>query len=303
MDLSSGVEGRRQSRKWTGGAVLNSRSAMGFLFPAGVFIAIFLIIPGIWTLYLGLTDYRLTGIQAAHPKFVGLENYRTVLTDPAFYNSLKLTIYFVIGAAIIGQAVLGFVIAWTFSDRPGKLRSFVEVVIIMAWIVPSSVVTFLWFAFLNGQEGTLNAIFHIHTEWLLVHPMLSIIVFDSWRGAAFSVLLFGAAIAAVPKSHLEVARIAGASKFRQLVDIIIPASRGHIMTNVLLISLWTFNLFTPYLLTGGGPAGKTEILPIFVYEKALRYLDFGTGSAIATIMLLINLAFALIVIKRGRQRA
>lgn len=275
---------------------------MIFLFPSAIFIAVFLILPAVWTLYLGVTNYSLTGLSAANPRFVGLDNYTTVLKDPEFYNSLKLTVIFVIGSAIIGQAVLGFLIAWTFSDRPGKLRSFVEVIIILAWMVPGSVVTFLWSAFLNGQNGTLNKILGSQTEWLIEHPMLSIIVFNSWRGAAFSVLLFGAAIAAVPKSHLEVARIAGASKYRQLRDIIVPASRGHILTNLLLISLWSFNLFTPYLLTGGGPGNKTEILSIFVYQKALRYFDFGIASAIATIMLLINFVFALIVIRRGKQK-
>lgn len=275
---------------------------MIFLFPSAIFIAIFLIIPAAWTLYLGITNYSLTGLSAAHPQVVGLRNYTTVLTDPEFYNSLKLTVIFVIGSAVIGQAVLGFLIAWTFSDRPGKLRSFVEVIIILAWMVPSSVVTFLWSALLNGQNGTLNKILGGQTEWLVKYPMASIIVFNSWRGAAFSVLLFGAAIAAVPKSHLEVARMAGASKYRQLRDIIVPASRGHILTNILLISLWSFNLFTPYLLTGGGPGNRTEILPIFVYNKALRYFNFGIASAIATIMLLINFVFAFIVIRRGKRK-
>jgi multiple sugar transport system permease protein len=275
---------------------------MIFLFPSAIFIAIFLIIPAAWTLYLGITNYSLTGISAAHPKVVGLSNYSTVLTDPEFYNSLKLTVIFVIGSAVIGQAVLGFLIAWTFSDRPGRLRSFVEVIIILAWMVPSSVVTFLWSALLNGQNGTLNKILGGQTEWLVKYPMASIIVFNSWRGAAFSVLLFGAAIAAVPKSHLEVARMAGASKYRQLRDIIVPASRGHILTNILLICLWSFNLFTPYLLTGGGPGNRSEILPIFVYNKALRYFNFGIASAIATIMLLINFVFAFIVIRRGKRK-
>jgi multiple sugar transport system permease protein len=68
-----------------------------------------------------------------------------------------------------------------------------------------------------------------------------------------------------------------------------------------LISLWTFNDFGPYLLTGGGPGGKTELLSIFVYNSALRYLDFGYGSAIAALMLMMNLAISLIVIRAGKK--
>jgi multiple sugar transport system permease protein len=114
-------------------------------------------------------------------------------------------------------------------------------------------------------------------------------------------LLFSAAIASIPKSHIEVARVAGASKMQQLRHIVLPAARSYILTNLLLITLWTFNDFGPYLLTGGGPGGQTQILPIFVYDSALRYLDFGYGSAIATIMLLLNLVLSLIVLRISRK--
>jgi multiple sugar transport system permease protein len=114
-------------------------------------------------------------------------------------------------------------------------------------------------------------------------------------------LLFSAAIAAIPKSHLEVARVAGATRLQQLRQIIFPSARSYIYTNILLITLWTFNDFGPYLLTSGGPGGQTEILPIFVYNSALRFFDFGYGSAIATIMLLMNLALSLIVMSRSRR--
>ena len=88
---------------------------------------------------------------------------------------------------------------------------------------------------------------------------------------------------------------------QQLRQIVLPSARSFIFTNLLLITLWTFNDFGPFLLTGGGPGGKTELLPIFVYNKALKYLDFSYGSAIAAIMLLMNLVLALIVIRAGRK--
>ena len=131
--------------------------------------------------------------------------------------------------------------------------------------------------------------------------MLSIIIFNIWRGTAFSMLLFSAAIASIPKAHIEVARVAGASKMQQLRNIVLPSARSYILTNLLLITLWTFNDFGPYLLTGGGPGGQTQILPIFIYDSALRYLDFGYGSAIATIMLLLNLILSLIVLRMSKK--
>lgn len=300
--LTEGQQTRQTDR--SGGSVLKNKSAAAFLAPASLFIIVFLMIPGFWTLYLGFTDSTLTGVAAVNPSFIGLENYTEALKDPEFFSSLKTTTVFVFFSAIVGQAALGFWIAWVFSTRSKRIRSIIEMILIIAWIIPGSVVSFLWFAFLNDDGGTLNSLLGTQVAWLLDYPMVSIIVFNTWRGLAFSVLLFGAAIAAIPRSHLEVARVAGATKWRQLVDIVLPSSRGYIITNILLISLWTFNLFTPYLLTGGGPGTETQTLPIYVFNVALRFFEFGRGSAIAAIMLLINLVFALIVIRlRKRNEA
>ena len=293
------MKGSRAARP--GNPVLGKGAATAFLSPSLIFIGIFLLIPAFWTLYLGLTDYKLVGIEALNPSFVGIDNFTKALNDPQFLSSLKLTIIYVLGSAIFGQALLGFILAWVLNELSPRIRNIVELIVIFAWIVPGSVVAFLWFAFFNNEEGTLNAILGVNIDWLLDYPMLSIIIFNIWRGTAFSMLLFSAAIASIPKSHIEVARVAGASKMQQLRNIVLPSARSYILTNLLLITLWTFNDFGPYLLTGGGPGGETQILPIFIYDSALRYLDFGYGSAIAAIMLFLNLVISLIVLRMSRK--
>ena len=121
-------------------------------------------------------------------------------------------------------------------------------------------------AYLGNNDGTLKTILNSRdTAWLLAHPMASIIVFNTWRGTAFSMLLFSAALNAVPPSQLETARLSGASTLQQFRDVVFPHIRGHILTNTLLISLWTFNDFRPYLLTAGGPDHPTETLPVYIY--------------------------------------
>lgn len=287
----------------TRAAVLGKRGAAAFVTPAFVLVGIFLIFPALWTIYLGLTNYRLTGLAAAQPEFVGLENYAEALTDPRFFNSLWVTILFVLGSAIFGQAILGFLLAWAVRGWKSRLRGAVELLVIIAWIMPSSVVAFLWIAFLDGRSGTLNTLIGTDTEWLIRNPLLSIIIFNIWRGTAFSMLLFGAALGSLPPSYLETARLAGASTWQQLRDIVLPSIRGHIMTTLLLISLWTFNDFTPFLITGGGPRNQTEILPIFVFREALGTFQFGYGAAISTIMLAINLTVAIFYLRLLRERA
>ncbi|MFI6736456.1 carbohydrate ABC transporter permease [Nonomuraea sp. NPDC050451] len=289
----------------TDAAGLGKSRAVAFVLPALVLIAVFLIFPALWTVYLGLTDYRLTGLAAAEPRVVGLGNYAAALSDPRFLTSLWLTVLYVGGSAIIGQAGLGFALAWILRTRGGPLRRAVEGVVLLSWILPSAVVGFLWFALLDRDDGTLNALLHTPGfAWLLDYPLLSIIVFNVWRGTAFSMMLYAAALENVPPSHLETARLAGASVPQQLRDVVLPRIRRHILTNLLLISLWTFNDFTPFVLTGGGPEGRSEILPLYVYRVALRDGQLGAGAAISFLILLVNLVFALAYLRllRGRRR-
>ncbi len=297
QDASDDAPAAAAGGQETAGAVVLGRGgASAFVAPALGLVGVFLIFPALWTLYLGLTNARLTGLAAAEPQFVGLSNFVRALTDPLFRNSLKVTAIFVVGSAVVGQTGLGFLLAWSLRGWRGPVRSAIEVLVILAWIIPGSVVAFLWIALLDGRSGTLNTLIPGDggIEWLLRYPMASIIVFNTWRGAAFSMLLFGAALASLPPSHLETARLAGASAWQQLRDVILPSIRGHILTALLLISLWTFNLFTPYLLTRGGPNFQTEVLPIYIYRVAISSGQLGYGAAISAIMLAINLVVALV---------
>jgi len=285
-----------------GGAVLGRRAAGVFVAPAFALIAVFLAFPALWTLYLGITDYRLTGIAAAKPRVVGTANYTQALTDPLFRGSLWVTLLYVLGSAVVGQSCLGFALAWKLRDWRSPLRQVLEALVVLAWIVPGSVVAFLWIALLDGQSGTLNAILPGQVDWLLRFPLASLIVFNIWRGTAFSMLLYGAALNAVPPSHLETARLAGAGGLQQLRDVVLPTIRGHVLTNLLLISLWTFNDFTPFLLTRGGPNFQTEVLPIYLFRNAISAGELGFGAAISTIMLLINLVIALAYLRLLGER-
>ncbi|WP_084961325.1 carbohydrate ABC transporter permease [Thermoactinospora rubra] len=284
----------------TDAAGLGRVRASAFVAPALILIAVFLVFPALWVVLLGVTNYRLTGLAAADPEFVGLDNFVSALTDGRFLDSTWLTVQFVLGSAVIGQAILGFTLAKVLH---GRVKRFVEGLVILAWILPSAVVSFLWIALLDRDSGTLNTLLGIPGfPWLLDHPMLSIIVFNTWRGTAFSMMLYGAALGNVPPSHLESARLAGANGWQQLRDVIFPHIRGHILTNLLLISLWTFNDFTPFLLTAGGPDGKSEILAVHVYKVALQGGELGYGAAVSTVILLINLVVAVFYLRLLREQ-
>jgi multiple sugar transport system permease protein len=284
-------------------AGLGKAGAAAFLAPGLLLISVFLVFPALWSLYLGMTNYRLSGSAAKNPQFVGLDNYVNALSDDRFLNSLVLTLLFVFGSAVIGQSVLGFSIAWAMTRVGKSVRAVVEFFVLLAWIIPASVTTFLWYALLDRSNGTLNAMLNTgNTAWLLNYPMESIIVFNTWVGTAFSMLLFSSALASVPPTQLESARMVGAGAWAQFRDVIYPHIRGHILTNTLLITLWTFNTFTPYLLTAGGPDDRSNILPIFIYQLALNDGALGQGAAISLIMIIINLVIAMVYLRLLKER-
>jgi multiple sugar transport system permease protein len=276
-----------------------------FLIPALSLIFVFLILPGVWVLKIGMTNETLTGPKARNPDFVGFENYAKVLSDRFFYNALRITLLFVLGSAIIGQAGLGLSLA-LLTYRRRRLKSFIQSVVILAWIIPEVVVAYLWIAFLDKDYGTLNMLLSAiglrKINWFYEHPLLTIIVFNVWRGTAYSMLLFSAALETIPPSYLETAEVIGASSWRKFKDVILPNIRSYILTDLILITLWTFNVFTPYLLTGGGPSFRTELLSIYIYRTAFRYFKLGYGASIATIALLINFALAMFYLSLSRRK-
>ena len=278
--------------------------AIGFITPALALIGVFLVFPAVWTLYIGATNFRLTGVAARSPDFVGVENYQRALTDDTFYHSLGLTLLFVLGSAVIGQNGLGFTLAWALRDAPKAVKRLLEALVLLAWILPSSVVAFLWIAMLDRDGGTINEMLGQSpgVAWLIKYPMLGIVVFNIWRGTAFSMMLYSAALSSVPPSHLETARLAGSTGSQTLRDVVLPHIRRYALTNTLLITLWTFNDFTPFLLTAGGPGRDSEIVAAYIYNTAIVGGQMGYSGAISLIVLLINLLLALVYLRAARDR-
>ncbi len=283
---------------------LGRARALGFVAPAFALIGVFLVFPGLWTLYIGLTNYKLTGTAARTPTFVGVDNYVTALSDSTFWRSLWLTLLFVLGSAVIGQNVLGFALAFALRNTHKVARGALQGIVLLAWIMPSSVVAFLWIAMLDRDGGTLNTLTgHLPgPAWLVEYPMLWIVIFNIWRGSAFSMMLYSAALSSVPPSHLETARLAGSNTTQTLRDVVLPHLRRYMLTNTLLITLWTFNDFTPFLLTAGGPNHQSEIIAAYIYNTAIVGGQMGYSGAISLLVLLINLLLALVYLRAARQR-
>ena len=299
-------------RKTRNFALLSNRAGAAFLTPAGLLVSVFVIVPFFWIIFVSFTNRTLLGKTALNPEFVGLANYLT-LFDPAnffqrgqFGFSLILTTQFVLASALLGQALLGLLLAWLIQTVPPAVKRITETFVIAAWILPEVVIGFAWFAFLDRDQGTLNALLGTvglpKGDFLLQQPFWVIVIFNTWRGAAFSMMLFSSAFSSIPPSYFQAADVAGASSWQKFKDIGLPLIRGHIVTDLILITMWTFNTFTPFLLTNGGPSYRTELVSIYNYRVAFNDFQFGKGAAVGVIMMLINLAFALVYLGIGRKK-
>ena len=242
--------------------LLSTRAGALFMTPAALLVGAFVIVPFFWVIFVSFTNRSLLGRTALNPEFVGLQNYLALfnpdgfLTRGQFGFSLILTVQFVILSALVGQALLGMLLAWLIRSVPKGVKTFIESAVIAAWILPEVVIGFAWFAFLDYDNGTLNMMLNAvglpSGDWLLQHPFWVIVVFNTWRGAAFSMMLFNSAFASIPPSYFQAAEVAGASSWQKFRDIALPLIRGHVVTDLILITMWTFNVFTPFLLTHGG---------------------------------------------------
>lgn len=138
-------------------------------------------------------------------------------------------------------------------------------------------------------------------SWLYEHPMLIVIIANAWRGTAFSMMVYSAALSEVPPEITEAAQMDGASGTKQLFWITLPMIRRTIATNSMIVTLQTLSVFTLiFVMTGGGPGVASTTLPILAYQEAFKFGQLGFGTAIATIMLIVGAIFSVFYIRALR---
>ncbi|WP_104082460.1 carbohydrate ABC transporter permease [Cryobacterium sp. Y11] len=272
--------------------------------PAIVLLLIFLAGPVVWSFYGSFTNASLTGTNAQNPAWIGFDNYLRLFSDPVFPLSLWLTVVFVVASAIIGQNFLGLGIALLMNRANSAVVGVVGTCVVAAWVLPEIVAAFVAYAYFS-QDGTLNQILAAlgmtGPNWLYSFPMLAIVLANVWRGTAFSMMVYRAALGDVPIEITEAAMIDGAGGAKRLFLITIPMIKSSITTNLMLITLQTLSVFTlVWVMTAGGPGNQSTILPVMAFQEAFRFSDIGYGTAIATVMLLIGAAFSIIYIRALR---
>ena len=271
---------------------------VGFLTPALALLGVFTIWPAVWAIYQSFTNKALTGFEARNTHFVGLQNYTRLLGDPDFHSSMLRTFAFVLLSAVVGQTIFAFAIAYLMADRPRWRLGFTPLfaaVFLLPLAVPEAVAALLWASTANGTaEGLLNRGLGLvgigPVQWLQAHAFETVTVVNIWRGIPFAMVLFAAAIESIPRTVLEAGLIDGASPWQQLRRVVVPILRPQILTFLMLTTITTFGIFgLVFFLTRGGPGNATEIIGIYIYQRAFQFFQIGLGSAAGVLLLLVLL--------------
>ena len=278
---------------------------VGLLLPTVALIAAVVLYPMISTMWLAFFDENL--LRPNDPTaFVGLDNFRRLVTDGDFWkvviNSVVLT-----AGAVAGEVIIGMIIALAVNASY-RGRGLFRTLNILPWVIPSFVTAFVWIWLLHPQFGPVNALLqllHIINEpiaWLSngTTAMISLIAVYVWKGLPWTFLVLLAGLQTIREDWYEAAKVDGASPWQMFRHITLPALRYVLVIVLVLRTIWTFNSFDMvYLLTGGGPARATLTLPMRVYTAGFREYDIGMSSAIAAVMVVLVVLLSVLMLRVG----
>ena len=279
---------------------------LALLGPALTLVAVFVAAPVAYAVWLGFTDKTLIGFGARTTHFVGLANYRSLLSSGDFLHSLNLTAEFIFFSAIVGQFLLGLLAALLLTRTTVRLKGMFGAAILLPMVVPEVVASLAWASMLApGTSGTLNrgvaAIGLTPISWLQHYPMVSIIIVNAWRGIAFAMIMFQAAIEGIPQELIEAAHMDGAGAWKVTRYVMMPLIRGPVFLFLLLTTITTGSVFgLIYFLTQGGPGQQTEVTAIYIYDHSFRFFQLGLGSAASVILLAIILVLGVTYVRLSR---
>jgi ABC-type sugar transport system permease subunit len=275
-----------------------------FLAPALAVIFIFIIYPGVNMMYLSLCRADLIGKTT----FTGVDNYIALFTSGDFHSSLKASVIFMIVVVIVQTAIALAVALLVQSEKKGMgaLRTLFFIPVVLSFVV----VAFLWKFLYNPDFGLINALLGalgIARQGFLSVPsqaLGSMIVSCIWKSFAFFMMIFIAGLKEIPNELYEAAYMDGVKPAQKIRFITLPLLRRTILFVVVVTTMDSFiKVFTPvYVMTDGGPRGRTDLLVYYIWRTAFRLGDIGYASAIAMVMFLFVLVVNLIQLKLGEAR-
>lgn len=261
--------------------------AWAFIAPVLLGFAVFYLYPTVRGIWWSFTDYSLLG----EAEFVGGANYVEAVQDGEFWNSMGVTLYYVV-VNVVTQTALALLLAALMHrlTRSVVLRT----TLLVPWLVPNVTVGLIWLWLLDTNLGFVNHLvtglglpaIGFFTDPVLAIPTISIV--NTWAFTGYTALLFYAGMLQIPHDIYESASLDGAGELRLFARITLPLLKP-IMALVLVVSLiGSFQIFdTIAVTTRGGPVNATRVIYYYIYQQAFNYFNMGYAAAMAIVLVVI----------------
>ena len=275
-----------------------------FLAPTVIGLGLFTFLPILASVVLAFFSWDII----TPPRFVGLENFADIATDPTIRVSFLNTIGFVVVAVTL-QLAVALVLAVLVNTRmPGLLKSFFRSVLFFPLVLSAASVSIIMGYLFNENFGLVNHVLNLlgmaDVPWLTsTHgAMVVVILVYVWQNFGFSFLLFLGGLSSIPKEVYEAAQVDGATGWKQFWRITFPLVSPTTLVASVMAIISALQIFDqPYVLTRGGPGDSTRTAVMVIYESAFKQLEFGRASAIGIVLTVVIMLVTAVQFRLSRR--
>src|SRR5918995_968617 len=280
-----------------------SPTLRGYLFatPLVVVLAAAVILPALYNTGLAFFKYDATRDTW---RFVGPQNFTTLLAQDSFWNSVSVTLLWVAGNVAL-QLALGLAVALALNAVV-SLRAFYSAVVMVPWVSSFVIVAVVFLWLYHPELGVLNdMLLRLHLieqpiAWLGYPGLaqMSLILANTWKFFPLVTITLFTGLQTIPRELVEAARIDRANQVQTLRFVVVPMLAPSIATAVLLAAIWAFNAFTlAIIMTGGGPLRATEVIGLYIYKVAFDAFNFGMAAAASLLLFVVILVITLLYLR------
>ena len=270
---------------------------VAIILPTLAILTIFRFLPMVQALYLSVTAFDLVH----PPRFVGLANFASLLQDPLFLKSARVSLSYVLFSVVpvlplsLGLAVL--------FNRSIFIKNVLRSAIFMPVVMPAVVMAVVW-TFMYQQDGVINTMLGFlgidPIPWLRssATALWAVILIGIWRATPYYMVIFLAGLQAIPADYYDAAKIDGAGRWGTFRYITLPLLKPTMLLVIVMNVIVAMKVFAvPMIMTGGGPADSTRVLPLFIYQTAFEFFDMGRAAAMSVFLFVGVMLFSFVQVR------
>jgi multiple sugar transport system permease protein len=276
-------------------------SAYLFLAPTMILFGVFTLLAVIYAFYLSFHEWNI--LEPAKP-FVGLDNYSRLAGDERFGGAIVNTLYYTAVSVPLTMGI-GLLIALLLNNQI-RARGFFRTLFYLPVVTPLVIAAIIWKWVYNGDFGLLN--YYLIQFGVIDEPLLwladpnlampAVIITSIWKSVGFSMVVYLAGLQSIPEDFYDAAKVDGAVGWQRLKDITLPLLSSTTLFLAVVSVLGAFQVFTEiFIMTNGGPLGRTTTIVYHIYQTAFKFFDMGYASAMAFGMFAMMFAFTLVQLR------